>query len=166
MQMNWVAAAEKPLIFIFTYLERHWIDRQINDNRTDVLPIKQLLWSQYDSLVLSGHLTALLPALREQLEASWSAQVPIEEVKQVALFVHFLRVISTPAVVESDFSSNKHTPSAGLLLNSQAQQVNRFNDFVQWYREGINAYLQSNFTGPINEEWIQRVKPLMKNCFI
>ena len=155
--MNCVAAAEKPLIFIFTYLERHWIDRQINDNRVDVLPLKQLLWSQYDSLVLAGHLTALLPTIHAQLKASWSNQIPIEEVKQVALFVHYLRVISTPALVESDFAAMKRVPSAGLLFNAQATQVNRFADFVQWYREGITAFLKAHFPLPINESWIQRV---------
>jgi hypothetical protein len=156
--MNCVAAAEKPLIFIFTYLERHWIDRQINDNRVDILPIKQLLWSQYDSLVLSGHLSALLPPIQWQLKASWCNQVPLEEIKQVALFVHFLRLISTPALVESDFSAAKRIPSAGLLFNAQAPSVNRFGDFVQWYREGITVFLKSDFCGPVNDSWIQSVK--------
>lgn len=157
-QMSCIAAAEKPLIFIFTYLERHWIDRQIHDLRPDILPIKQLLWSRYDALALHGHLSAIRPAVQSRLEASWKAEIPVEELQQVALFVHYLRVISTPALVESDFTAVKRVPAPGLLINAHAAQPNRFSDFVQWYRDGIAAFIKAHFHGPVNSDWIQQVR--------
>ena len=156
--MNCIAAAEKPLIFIFTYLERHWIDRQIHDQRADVLPMKQLLWQQYDTLVLSGHLSSLLPVLLARLEDSWSGRVEVlEELKGVAVFVNYLRVISTPGLVESDFQAVKGQPAAGLLINPRAAGSNRFGDFVQWYRTGISSFISAHLSGPVNESWIERV---------
>lgn len=157
--MNCIQAAEKPLIFIFTYLERHWIDRQIQDHRTDILPMKQLLWQRFDASVLTSHWPSLLQQLQDVLERSWEGSLTIDDLQDIARIVNYLRVISAPAAVESDFSAAKRVPPPGLLINSHAPKSNRFGDFVTAYRAHLEAYLQRRSWSPESEGslWIQEL---------
>ena len=133
--MDKLQAAEKPLTFVFTYLERHWIDRQINEPRIDILPVKQLIWSMWDDLVLqkiwpSG---AINQEIGVNLNCVRNHQIPLEEVESVAKFVHYLRVISKPTHLESDYKATRRVMMAGAVINARAQHPDRFKEFVQWY---------------------------------
>ena len=159
LQLDRIQAAEKPLIFIFTYLERHWIDRQINEQRVDVLPMKQLIWSLWDSLVLNRIWGRILPVISGYLGAARKHQIPLEELSPIARFVHYLRVISKPSQLESDFNAVKRITMAGAVINPRASHVNRFKDFVNWYCESIEKDAPSPALSI--EEFIQSVRTMI-----
>ena len=132
--MDKLQAAEKPLTFIFTYLERHWIDRQINELRPDILPMKQLIWSMWDELIFKNiwpHL--ILPQVSLILRSVRSHEIPLEGLSSIAKFVHYLRVISKPTQLESDYKATRKCVMAGAVINPRAIQLDRFKEFVQWY---------------------------------
>lgn len=138
-QLDRLQSAEKPLTFIFTYLERHWIDRQINEPRVDILPMKQLIWSTWDKIVLEkvfaptalGLVDSLLNGVR-------TGQVALEDLGDSAKFVHYLRVISKPTQLESDYKATRRVMMAGAVINPGAVHQDRFKDFVQAYCNGIS----------------------------
>lgn len=137
-QLDRLQAAEKPLTFIFTYLERHWIDRQINEPRVDILPMKQLIWSTWDRIVLEKvfRSTALV-LIDSLLNGVRSGQVGLEDLSDLAKFVHYLRVISKPTQLESDYKATRRVTMAGAVVNPRALHQDRFKDFVQAYCDGI-----------------------------
>lgn len=155
-QLDKLQAAEKPLTFIFTYLERHWIDRQINESRVDVLPMKQLIWSMWDALVLNQFFTgAVLPEIGDLLQGVRRGQVELEALNSVARFVHYLRVISKPTQLESDFKATKRAMMAGAVINPHAQHHDRFKEFVQFFCEGIERDCPKMTNGPVVTEFVQ-----------
>lgn len=138
--MDKLQAAEKPLTFLFTYLERHWIDRQINESRVDILPMKQLIWYMWDSLIFkSVWPQALLPELSSELRAVRAHEIELEKLEKVAKFVHYLRVISKPTQLESDFKATRKVIMAGAVVNPRVIHPNRFEEFVQWYCNSMES---------------------------
>lgn len=137
-QLDRLQLAEKPLTFIFTYLERHWIDRQINEPRIDILPMKQLIWSTWDKIVLEKvfYSTALV-LVDSLLRSVRCGQVSLEDLSDLAKFVHYLRVISKPNQLESDYKATRRVMMAGAVINPRAVHQDRFKDFVQAYCNGI-----------------------------
>ena len=136
--MDRLQSAEKPLTFIFTYLERHWIDRQINEPRVDILPMKQLIWSTWDKIVLEKVFTSTALVLVDSLlNGVRSGQVVLEDLGDLAKFVHYLRVISKPTQLESDYKATRRVMMAGAVINPRAVHQDRFKDFVQAYCNGI-----------------------------
>jgi hypothetical protein len=55
----------------------------------------------------------------------------------LAKFVHYIRVISKPAQLESDYKATKRVTMAGAVINQRAVHQDRFKDFVQAYCTGI-----------------------------
>lgn len=137
-QLDCLQSAEKPLTFIFTYLERHWIDRQINEPRLDILPMKQLIWFTWDKIVLEKVFssTALLQ-VDHLLSGVRKGQVALEDLGDLAKFVHYLRVISKPTQLESDYKATRRIMMAGAVINPRAIHQDRFKNFVQSYCNGI-----------------------------
>lgn len=137
-QLDRLQSAEKPLTFIFTYLERHWIDRQINEPRVDILPMKQLIWSTWDKIVLEKIFSsAALVSIDSLLNGVRSGQVALEDLGDLAKFVHYLRVISKPTQLESDYKATRRVMMAGAVINARAVHQDRFKDFVLSYCNGI-----------------------------
>lgn len=138
-QLDRLQSAEKPLTFIFTYLERHWIDRQINEPRVDILPMKQLIWSTWDKIVLEKVFASIaLDLVDSLLKGVRTGQVVLEDIGDLAKFVHYLRVISKPTQLESDYKATRRVMMAGAVINSRAVHQDRFKDFVQAYCNGIS----------------------------
>lgn len=137
--MDKLQSAEKPFTFIFTYLERHWIDRQINEPRIDILPIKQLLWSMWDEIVLKRFWMSdkISKEIADKLRLVRGHQFALEELDGVAKFVHYLRVISKPTHLESDYKATRRVMMAGAVINRRAVHADRFKEFVEWYCETI-----------------------------
>ena len=135
--MDRLQLSEKPLTFIFTYLERHWIDHQINEQRSDILPMKQLIWSIWNQLVLKKIWSSVLAIIGDYLHSVRIKIVELDELCGVAKFVHYLRVISKPNQLESDFKSTKRGMMAGAVVNPRAIHVDKFSEFVQWYCDKI-----------------------------
>lgn len=159
--MNQLQSIEKPLTFIFTYLERHWIDRQINENCDNVLPMKQLIWSQWDKIILRNALPHIQPVISNYLKKARDNQILLEDLEPIAIFVHYLRVISKPYQLESDYKSNKRVSMAGAVINKRAVHEDQFKEFVQWYCKGIEEDCPKlKIKKTINEtnEFIQLVK--------
>ena len=95
--------------------------------------MKQLIWSLWDSLVLARVWTRILPVISINLAAARRHEIPLEALEQSARFVHYLRVISKPSQLESDFAAGKRVIMAGAVVNPRVSHVNRFKDFVAWY---------------------------------
>lgn len=138
VQLDRLQLAEKPLTFIFTYFERYWIDRQIDEMRSDILPMKQLIWSMWDELVLKKVWPQrVFPQIETRLRLVRTNQTPLEELESVAKFVHYLRVISKPTQLESDYKATRKVVIAGAVINSRTIHQDRFKEFVKLYCDSI-----------------------------
>lgn len=138
--MDRLQLGEKPLTFIFTYLERHWIIRQINESRLDILPMKQLIWSRWDEIVLKKFWPLqVLPQISFSIASVRSGSKDLESLENVARFVHYLRVISKPTQLESDYKATRKVIMAGAVTNSSVRHNDRFKEFIKWYCEGLNS---------------------------
>lgn len=71
------------------------------------------------------------------LQALRSGQVELESLDSLARLVHYLRVISKPTHLESDFKATKRVMMAGAVINPRAAHRDRFKEFVQFFCDGI-----------------------------
>ena len=96
--------------------------------------MKQLIWSMWDELIFKNiwpHL--ILPQVSLILRSVRSHEIPLEGLSSIAKFVHYLRVISKPTQLESDYKATRKCVMAGAVINPRAIQLDRFKEFVQWY---------------------------------
>lgn len=160
-QLDCLQAAEKPLVFIFTYLERHWIDRQIHEHRIDILPMKQLLWTRWDEEVLRAIWPSLATAIDIRMHATRIHAVELDGLGELTRLVHYIRVVSRPRTLDSDPSSTRRGPPSNILINSRAPQPDRFHDeFIPSYCEGLQRDLKEVLreSGAVTMDFVQQVK--------